>query len=173
MKKSCIIILAFISALPLLAQEQVPSVTPGVIARISMITPAFVLEMAPQKNFSFTTKLNIRPRFWSENEEGGNQFHPYPVLNPSITLEPRYFFTQAYRNLKGKRTDYYCGWYIGIPFELDIPDLSFSLSSNMGFQGTFGTRWYWNASMGPGMEYRDARFKIKAFTNLGFGLILN
>lgn len=146
---------------------------PDIIVRISMITPAFVLEMAPSDYFSFTTKLNVHPRFWSENDQGDNQFHPYPVLNPSITLEPRYFFTQSHRKTKGKRTDFYCGWYFGIPFELDIPDLSFGLSSNMGFQCTFGTRWYWSASLGPGVKYADARFKIKAFTKLGFGLILN
>ena len=173
MKKTCLILLALLTTLPLISQKQVPSGSPGVIARISMITPAFVMEFAPSDYFTFTTKLNIRPSFWREDDEGDNRFYALPALNPSITLETRYFFTQSSRRQRGKRIDYHCGWYIGIPFELDIPDLSFALSTNMGFQCTFGTRWYWSASMGPGVAYTDARFKIKAITNLGFGLILN
>lgn len=176
MKKYCIILLALITTLPEVhaqSHEEAPSGSPGVIARISMITPAFVLEFAPSEYFTFTTKLNIRPSFWWEDDEGNNRFHPLPSLKPSVTLEPRYFITQSFRKKNGKRRDYYCGWYIGIPFKLDIPDLSFSLSTNMGFQCTFGTRWYWNASIGPGAVYKDAMFKIRPITNVGFGLILN
>ena len=165
--------LAFLITLPLFSQEQASSGSPGIIARVSIITPAFVVEFAPSEYFTFTTKLNIRPTFWRENDEGNNRFYPFPSLNPSVTLEPRYFFTQSFRKERGKRSDYYCGWYIGFPFELDIPDLSFSLASSMGFQSTFGKRWYWSASIGPGMLYKENHFKIKAFAKLGFGLILN
>jgi len=81
MKKSCIIILAFISALPLLAQEQVPSVTPGVIARISMITPAFVLEMAPYTQY-FTVEAPGRAAVW----QGLQIVRSFVERNPHLSL---------------------------------------------------------------------------------------
>ena len=191
MKKHCIIVLLLIPIMPLLSQEQ--SVykykdlnaegrrdhgelhgTPGsplLIARISITEPMFVLEFAPAEHFIFSTRIRIWPTFHEKNNEGQNIYHP--SLNPRITLEPRYFFTQSHRRLTGRRTDYYSGWYFGLPFTLDIPELDFTMGSLLGFQCTFGKRWYWNVGLGPGVTYKDAAFKMAPGWTAGFGIILN
>jgi hypothetical protein len=173
----------------LLAQEQAPykyadrnvepsetrltnsSDSPSVIARISLIVPMFVLEFAPVEHFVFSSSVRIWPTFWEKNDQGVTIYNP--DLNPLITLEPRYFFTQSYRRQKGRRTDYFSGWYLGFPFAMSIPELDFSMGTVLGFQCTFGKRWYWNVGMGPGVTYQDTRFKMSLSSTVAFGVILN
>lgn len=145
--------------------------SPSVIARISFIAPMFLLEFAPADFFVFSTGIRIWPRFWEENSEGQNIYRP--SLNPHMTLEPRYFFTQAHRRQNGKRTDYYSGWYIGLPFAMTFPELDFSMGTVMGFQCSFGRNWYWNASLGPAASYQDTSFKMIVTGTAALGLIIN
>jgi hypothetical protein len=146
---------------------------PAVIARISFVIPQFVLEFAPVDHFSFSSGLWIRTRFWTEDESGNHEFQPLPSLEPRLRLEPRYYFNLDKRNRKGRRTDYYSGWYVGIPFGLSFPDLKFSLGTTLGFQCTFGKRWYWNAGGGPGFVYEEQGFRMTGAITAGFGVILN
>lgn len=145
--------------------------SPGVIARISFIAPMFVLEFAPIEHFVFSSSFRIWPTFWEKNTEGVRVYQP--SLNPRLTLEPRYFFTQHYRRSNGRRCDYYSGWYIGIPFVMTFPELDFSLGTVMGFQSTFGQRWYWNVGLGPGVAFQEASFKMILSGTAAFGIILN
>ena len=176
MKQRYTILLGMLLVLPLQAQNEsfhmFPD-SPSFIARISLVTPSFVFEFAPSDHFTFTTGSWIRPSFWSPDDEGNNEFHPRPSLNPRITLEPRYYFNLEHRNAKGKRTDFYSGWYIGMPFALGFPDLKFSMGTAMGFQCTFGRRWYWNIGLGPGFTYEESQFSMYGVSDVGFGIILN
>jgi hypothetical protein len=161
----------------LLAQEQASysytdrDAEPSVIARISFIEPMFLLEFSPTDFFVFSSSIRIWPTFWEKNDQGMTIYNP--ALNPRITLEPRYFFTQSYRRQKGRRTDYFSGWYLGLPFAMSIPELDFSMGTVLGFQCTFGKRWYWNVGMGPGVTYQDTRFKMSLSSTVAFGVILN
>jgi hypothetical protein len=189
MKKLLIAGFLLFPFLLLLAQEQVPykytdrnaepsetrltnfSGSPSVIARISFIAPMFVLEFAPVEHFVFSSSFRIWPTFWVKNSQGDRIYQP--SFNPRISLEPRYFFTQHYRKSKGRRSDYYSGWYVGIPFVMTFPELDFSMGTVMGFQSTFGKRWYWNVGMGPGVSYQDISFKMILSGTAAFGVILN
>jgi len=189
MKKQIIFGLLLLPFLLLLAQEQAPykytdrnaepsgpylnkpSGSPSVIARISLIAPMFVLEFAPVEHFVFSSSFRIWPAFWEKNDEGDRVFQP--SLHPRLSLEPRYFFTQSYRKSNGRRSDYYSGWYLGIPFVLTFPELDFSLGTVVGFQCTFGNRWYWNVGMGPGVSFQDTSFKMILSGTAAFGIILN
>lgn len=148
-----------------------PSGSSSVIARISFIAPMFVLEFAPTEHFVFSSSFRIWPTFWKKNASGDRVYQP--SLNPRLSLEPRYFFTQSYRKSNGRRSDYYSGWYFGIPFVMTFPELDFSLGTVMGFQSTFGNRWYWNVGMGPGVSYKDFSYKMILSGTAAFGIILN
>ena len=148
-----------------------PEKAPSLIARISFIAPMFVLEFAPTQEFVFSTGIRIWPTFWEKNEQGSNVYNP--SLNPHMTLEPRFFFSQANRMVKGRRTDFHSGWYIGFPFEMSFPELDFSMGTVMGFQCTFGKRWYWNVGLGPGVYFQDSNFRMGAAGTAAFGVILN
>ena len=152
-------------------QSSAPFGSPSVIARISFFAPMFLLEFAPADFFVFSTGIRIWPTFWEENEEGQSIYSP--SLNPHMTLEPRFFFTQAQRRQSGRRTDYYSGWYFGLPFAMNFPELDFSMGTVLGFQCTFGKNGYWNASLGPAASYQDASFKMIATGTAAFGLILD
>lgn len=189
MRKLLIIGLTLIPFLSLNAQEQSPNKytdlnvepagytgvvrtgSPPVIARISFIAPMFLLEFAPTDFFVFSTGIRIWPTFWEKNEEGQSIYRP--SLNPHMTLEPRYFLNQAQRRQRGRRTDYFSGWYIGLPFAMKFPELDFSMGTVMGFQCTFGKNGYWNASLGPAASYQDTSFKMILTGTAAFGLILN
>jgi hypothetical protein len=176
MKRLFVLSAGLMSLLLLNAQDNDFLMYPGappVIARISFITPCFVVELAPSDHFTFTTGFWIHPSFWEEEEDGSHQFRPVPALNPRITLEPRYFINLPRRMEKGKRTDYYSGWYVGMPFSLGLPDLRFSLGTTFGFQCIFGRRWYWNLGIGPGFTFKDERFRMNGSGTAGFGIILN
>ncbi len=164
-----------INAEPLSSTGQIhssaPFGSPSVIARISFITPMFLLEFAPTDFFVFSTGIRIWPTFWEKNEEGQSIYHP--SLNPHMTLEPRFFLNQVQRRQRGRRTDYFSGWYIGLPFAMNFPELDFSMGTVMGFQCTFGKHWYWNAALGPAASYQDTSFKMILTGTAAFGLILN
>lgn len=176
MKQLYLILLVILPVFPLGAQVEpfhmVPD-SPSVIARVSLVAAKFVVELAPADNFTFSTGLWIRPRFWSEDDSGDREFHPYPSLNPRVTFEPRYFFGLEHRMERGKRTDYYSGWYVGIPFAIEFPDLEYSMGTAMGFQCSFGRHWYWNVSTGPGISLKQSRFRMDWIVDVGFGIILN
>ena len=40
-------------------------------------------------------------------------------------------------------------------FRNELPELDFSMGTVMGFQCTFGSRWYWNVGLGPAASYQD------------------
>jgi hypothetical protein len=167
MKKMYALILGMILMVPLSAQK------PSVIARISMITPKFVMEFAPVEHFTFTTSFWIHPSFRTEDENGDYYWHGIPEINPRITMEPRYYFSLKHRESQGKRTDYYSGWYFGIPFSLEFPDLRYTMGTVIGFQRTFGRRWYWNLGIGPGISLEGSEFRYATSGDMGFGIILN
>ncbi|MEN8156213.1 MAG: hypothetical protein ABFS10_04630 [Bacteroidota bacterium] len=176
MKQIYILILGIMLILPLRAQDaayRMDRDAPAVIARFSLITPKLVVEFAPVDHFTFTTGLWINPSFWRPNQFGDNEFHPRPTLNPRITMEPRYFINLETRTRNGNRTDYYSGWYVGLPFAMEFPDQKYSMGLLMGFQCAFGENWYWNVGIGPGCSYKEASFRMRPVFDVGFGWILN
>lgn len=146
--------------------------TPGVIARLNFVLPSFILEFGPAEHFCFTTGLSLWPGFWQEDNATGESYFR-PAVSPTFYLEPRFFFNQKYRSARGRRTDHYSGWYVGIPFRMEFPDFRFTMGTTMGFQRTFGRRWFWTAGIGPGAYYKEGQFRIRPVVDTGFGLILN
>ena len=144
---------------------------PSVIAKISFISPKLVAEIAPSESFTLNTGFWLKTSFW-EYDENGQKFSA-PTFSPSFTFEPRYYFNLEDRHEKGKRTRYYSGWYLGIPFNIEFPDIRYSLGGTIGFQCTMGKRWYWNISMGPGFTYSDSRFYWSGAGDFALGIILN
>jgi len=82
-------------------------------------------------------------------------------------------FNQDYRRRTGKRTEYYSGWYVGIPFYLEFPDQKYNMGATFGFQCTFGSRWYWNVECGPGFTLEDGAFRMTGSGDVSFGIVLN
>lgn len=145
--------------------------SPSVIGRISLFTPKLIGEIAPADFFTLTVGFWLHTSLWSENES--NERYYNPILSPSFTFEPRYYFNLADRHQKGKRTDYYSGWFIAMPFSIRFPDLRYALGGTIGFQCTMGKRWYWNFGIGPGFNYYDSRFHFEGAGDVGLGIILN
>jgi len=141
------------------------------IARISLISPALVAEIAPADFFTLSVGFWLKTSLWTDNQWGDPVYSP--SISPSFTFEPRYYFNLADRQAKGKRTDYYSGWYIGMPFVIQFPELRYGLGGTIGFQYTMGKRWYWNFGIGPGFNYYDSRFHFDGAGNLSLGIILN
>ena len=152
------------------AQDTSPK-SPMVIARISLVSPKLIAEIAPSDYFTLTTGFWLKSSFWTTTEYGERVYHP--VFSPSFTIEPRYYFNLEDRQAKGKRTDYYSGWYLGIPFNIEFPDFRYSIGGTIGFQRTLGKRWYWNISIGPGFTYADSHFHLSGAGDFGLGIILN
>jgi len=176
MKTLTVLIITCALAVQLNAQYRegsAPSRKPLVIARISLITPKLVVDLAPTPRFTFSAGFWFRPDWWTRDGNDNLQFHPIPSLNPRITFEPRYFFNQGYRARTGKRTDYYSGWYVGIPFYIEFPRQKYNLGSTFGWQCTFGRRWYWNIELGPGFSLEDSRFSFSGSGDVSFGIVLN
>jgi hypothetical protein len=145
--------------------------SPSVIARISLITPKLIAEIAPTDFFTLTAGFWLHTSLWTENEYDQRIYNP--TFSPSFTFEPRYYFNLAERQQKGKRTDYFSGWFIAMPFSIRFPDLRYALGGTIGFQCTMGKRWYWNFSIGPGFNYYDSRFHFEGAGDVGLGIILN
>jgi hypothetical protein len=171
-----VLLLCFLLFLPFETAGNEPASTqqsPAVIARISLILPKLVVDFAPTGSFSFTTGVMFRPTFGQEGPDGETFYRPGPRLNPKFYMEPRYFFNQAHREKKGKRRDYHSGWYVGLPFILGLPGHKFTMGTVMGFQCTFGARWYWNWEVGPGLYYQEGAFSVRPYADVAFGIILN
>lgn len=145
--------------------------TPSFIGRISLISPKLIAEIAPADFFTLTIGFWLKTSWWTENAYGNNVYSP--SMSPSFTFEPKYYFNLNDRHEKGKRTDYYSGWYIGIPFAIQFPDLRYSLGGTIGFQCTMGKRWYWNFGIGPGFNYYDSNFHFEGAGDVSLGIILN
>lgn len=159
---------------PVLAQDNsfnMEPEPPSIIARISIISPKLIAEIAPSENFTLSTGFWIRTSFWEYKESGQSFSQPY--FSPSFTFEPRYYFNLEDRQKKGKPTRYYSGWYLGLPLNIEFPDFRYSLGGSIGFQGTMGRRWYWNISTGPGFTYADSRYYWSGSGDFGLGIILN
>ena len=174
MKKIAIIFICILLYLPIQAQIQTvemnPS-TPSSIFRLSFIAPKLAIEFAPADFFTLTAGFWLYTSFWETNQYDQRIYNP--TISPSFTFQPKYYFNLADRQAKGKRTEYYSGWFVGLPFALRFPDLSYSLGASIGFQCIFGKRWYWNFDAGPGFSYYDAMFHFAGVGSLGFGVILN
>ncbi len=173
MKKILLLNLALCASL-LQAQDhsfQMTPPSPSVVVRLSLISPKLIAEIAPTDQFTLTAGVWVRASLYTQNAEGASVYHP--TVSPSITLEPRYYFNLADRAAKGKRTDYYSGWYLGLPFILEFPDIRFTMGGVIGFQRTLGKRWYWNISFGPGITYSESRFFLDGAGDFGLGIILN
>lgn len=174
MKRIIPALICVLIILPLQAQEAPFRMTPqapSTIMRIGLISPKLIAEFAPSDHFTLTTGFWIRSTFWHSNEDGQVMYDP--AFRPSFTVEPRYYFNLEDRQAKGKRTDYYSGWYIGVPFNIEFPDLRYSIGGTIGFQRTLGKRWYWNISIGPGFTYANSRFEASGAGDFGLGIILN
>ena len=143
---------------------------PSFIGRISLISPKLIAEIAPSEYFTLSVGFWLKTGFW-DYEEWGPSAHPY--VAPSFTLEPRYFFNLQDRQDRGRPTRYYSGWYVGLPFNIEFPDLRYSMGGTIGFQGIMGRRWYWNISFGPGITYQDLRFYFSSAGDFALGIILN
>ncbi len=170
MKVLCTIVLTLL-CLQLGAQKS--QQTPAVFGRLNFVFPSFILEVAPSDQFSFSAGIWIRPTLWQDSESKPGTRYYNPKLTGSVKLEPRFFFNHNYRKSQGLRTDFQSGWYAGLPFRLEFPELSFSMGTTIGFQCTFGRRWFWNAGMGPGVKYKEGSFKIRPIFDTGFGLIIS
>lgn len=144
---------------------------PSAIVRLSLIAPKLSIEFAPIEDFTLSAGFWLYPSLWNTNENNQRIYHP--TISPSFTFEPKYYFNLADRADKGKRTDYYSGWYIGLPFAIRFPDLSYSLGATIGFQCTMGKRWFWNFGAGPGFSYYDTHFHMSGAGSLSLGIILN
>ena len=112
----------------------------------------------------------LKTSFW-DYETWAPSSNPY--VSPSFTFEPRYCFNLEDRHKKGKSTRYYSGWYISLPFNIEFPDLRYSMGGTIGFQYTIGRRWYWNFSIGPGFTFSDSKFHMSGAGDFGLGIILN
>ncbi len=162
-----------LTILPLQAQNRIFDMepkSPSMIAKISFIAPKLIAEIAPSQNFTFVVGFWLKTSFWDYNEWAPSS---QPYVSPSFTLEPRYYFNLEDRHHKGKTTRYYSGWYISLPFNIEFPDLLYSIGGTIGFQYTMGRRWYWNLSMGPGFTFSDSRFHFSGAGDFGLGIILN
>lgn len=144
---------------------------PLLIGRISLVSPKLIMEIAPHEKFTLTTGFWIRPSLYRENSQGEKYYDP--TISPSFTFEPRYYFNLDDREAKGKRTEYYSGWYVGMPFNIEFPDFKFIWGGNIGFQCIMGKRWYWNISTGPGFAFYDSKYHFTGVGDLGLGIILN
>jgi hypothetical protein len=174
MKQILITLFSVLIILPLQAQDESSSLksgSPMVIGRLSLISPKLIAEIAPSDQFTLTTGFWMRASFWTTNSAGNPVYRP--LVSPSFTVEPRYYFNLEDRRAKGKRTDYFSGWYLGVPFNIEFPDLRYSIGGTIGFQCTMGKRWYWNISTGPGLTFADSRFHLDGVGDFGLGLILN
>jgi hypothetical protein len=145
--------------------------SPLIIGRISLVSPKIVMEVAPNDKFTLTTGFWIRPSLYHKDSQGNDVYDP--TISPSFTIEPRYYFNLEDRKQKGKRTEYYSGWYVGMPFNIEFPDFKFIWGGNIGFQCIMGKRWYWNISTGPGFSFSDSRIQFTGIGDLGLGIILN
>jgi len=154
------------------ASRERPGGHPPLIARISFVIPKLVVEMAPVDQFCFSTAVMIRPTWWEEAPNGKEVYRPVPLLNPRIYLEPRFFINTPHRMRRGKRIDYYSGWFVGLPFSVGFPEKHFYMANTMGWQCTFGRRWYWNWETGPGFAHQE-HFKFHWYVDASFGIILN
>ena len=144
---------------------------PMLIGRVSLISPKLVMEIAPHEKFTLTTGFWVRPSFYKENSRGQQVYDP--TIAPSFTIEPRYYFNLEDRKAKGKRTEYYSGWYVGMPFNIEFPDFKFIWGGNIGFQCIMGKRWYWNISTGPGFVFDGSSYNFTGVGDFGLGIILN
>jgi hypothetical protein len=144
--------------------------SPSIIGRISFISPKLIAEIAPSEYFTFTTGFWLKTSFW--NFDSGESLSQ-PVVSPSFTLEPRFYFNLEDRQEKGKQTRYYSGWYIGLPFNIEFPNFRYSMGGTIGFQCVMGKRWYWNIGMGPGFTFSDSQIHWSGAGDLGLGIILN
>ena len=144
---------------------------PLLIGRVSQNSPKIIMDIAPHETFTLTTGFWIRPSFYSENSRGEQYYDP--TISPSFTFEPRYYFNLDQRREKGKRTEYYSGWYIGMPFNIEFPDFSFIWGGEIGFQCIMGKRWYWNISTGPGFSFDGSKYHFTGVGDFGLGIILN
>lgn len=141
------------------------------IVRISFIAPQLVVEFAPADFFTLTTGFWLYTSLWTDDENGQSIYDP--TFSPSFKFQPKYYFNLANRQAKGKRTDYQSGWFVGMPFAIRFSDLRYSLGASIGFQCTFGKRWYWNFDGGPGFSFYDSHFHFTGVGSVGFGVILN
>jgi hypothetical protein len=160
--------------LPLQAQDhafELEPPPPSIIAKISFISPKLIAEIAPSESFTLHTGFWLKTSFWEYGESG--QSIAAPTVSPSFTFEPRYYFNLEDRHDKGRRTRYYSGWYLGLPFNIEFPDIRYAIGGTIGFQSTLGRRWYWNISFGPGFTYSDSRFYWSGAGDFGLGIILN
>lgn len=158
---------------PLKAQQNIfvpEPEPPSFIGRISLVSPKLIAEIAPSENFTLSVGFWLKTSIWDYEEQTPSR-HPY--VTPSFTLEPRYFFNLQDRFDRGKPTRYYSGWYLGFPFNIEFPDLRYSMGGTIGFQGIMGRRWYWNISFGPGITYLDSRFYFSGAGDFALGIILN
>lgn len=56
---------------------------------------------------------------------------------------------------------------------MTFPELDYNMGTVFGFQCTFGKRWFWNVSLGPGVSYQEGTFNMVAMGTAAFGVILN
>jgi len=174
MKRTLLTLFSVLIILPLQAQDNTFKITPespSTIFRLSLVAPKLIAEFAPSDQFTLITGFWIRSSFWHTNSSGQTYYSPY--FSPSFTIEPRYYFNLEDRHKKGKRTDYYSGWFIGIPFNIEFPELRYAIGGTIGFQRTLGKRWFWNIGLGPGITYYESHFHLDGAGNFGLGIILN
>ncbi len=108
------------------------------------------------------------------------------VVNPTIHLEPRYYYNLERRYRRGKNVSNNSASYIGIYSELTLNPLieenngyfpvydRFKIGPAWGLQRNLGRRGYWNFNLASGLVIdQDGHASYQAFARLTVGIRLN
>ena len=142
------------------------------IIGLNIFTPGIKIEQQLAKSTTiiadFWTEYNFE--FAVSNDITTTDFE----MTYGVGLEPRFYTTLEKRKRKGRRTDYFSGGYIGIPFNYTFKSEDISGGVVYGFQSTLWKKMYINASGGLGVlksKTEDTTaFPMMTFV---FGYILN
>lgn len=165
MKSTFVFVFLFLLFTTAAKAQEAGSQEPNAIVRLSLISPALLIEQKLKADASLSYCL----------------FTSYGYSNPNdkdfylgFRVEPRYFFNQEHRKSQGKRTDYLSGGYLGVPMTVGISRSPFfEMGPLIGFQRTLGNRGFWHIGFGAGFSTHKGKTYIGPIGSLGLGFILN
>lgn len=177
MKKITCVLIIFLSIITISTQAQEAKSTNSEfkqqanILRLSILAPYIGLERKLSETISVFGRIGSGVSY--SKQVTNNVTSRELMFSPYVDIEPRFFLGMGKRAAKGKRIDYFSGYFIGTPLTVSLTNPEYSFGSILGFQRAFKKKVFFHIGLGSVYNITESDGEFLPLVDYGLGFILN
>lgn len=165
------ILIGVLSVKAQVPQTERPYSQQSTVIRLSLLAPYLGAEQKLSETISISGNIGVGGTIFRERINDVSRLRA--IIKPYVSIEPRMYLGMKKRAAKGKRVDYFSGFYVGIPFTRFLTESRYSICSLFGFQRAFSEIGFFSIGLGPSYDSFEGNGEFEIVGGLSVGFILN